>query len=231
MNSLYVITNNFMELMNKAEQGELTEEEYNKLGEEIALELQQKSTNIIGYYQNENALLEAIDTQIKRLQDFKKAKKNHIDNYKKYVKENMEKLGITKIETELGTLSIAKSPISVEVVNESEIPEEYKEEVITTKEDIYKDAIKNIGTFEPMIVEEKAYNNFKRIWEKQGLGFLIQEVTRKDKCVKVHCYYGSSTYDSKEMSLLIELLVEEAKQLNIEVKTEQEIESLLSTWH
>ena len=82
-----------------------------------------------------------------------------------------------------------------------------------------------------MIVEEKAFENFKRIWEKQGLGFLIQEVTRKDKCVKVHCYYGSSTYDTKEMSLLIELLVEEAKQLNIEVKTEQEIESLLSTWH
>lgn len=106
-----------------------------------------------------------------------------------------------------------------------------KDGTITTKEEIYKDAIKNIGTFEPMIVEEKAFENFKRIWEKQGLGFLIQEVTRKDKCVKVHCYYGSSTYDSKEMSLLIELLVEEAKQLNIEVKTEQEIESLLSTWH
>ena len=106
-----------------------------------------------------------------------------------------------------------------------------KDGTITTKEDIYKDAIKNIGTFEPMIVEEKAFENFKRIWEKQGLGFLIQEITRKDKCVKVHCYYGSSTYDSKEMSLLIELLVEEAKQLNIEVKTEQEIESLLSTWH
>lgn len=106
-----------------------------------------------------------------------------------------------------------------------------KDGTITTKEEIYKDAIKNIGTFEPMIVEEKAFENFKRLWEKQGLGFLIQEVTRKDKCVKVHCYYGSSTYDSKEMSLLIELLVEEAKQLNIEVKTEQEIESLLKMWH
>lgn len=33
------------------------------------------------------------------------------------------------------------------------------------------------------------------------------------------------------MSLLIELLVEEAKQLNIEVKTKQEIESLLEMWH
>ena len=96
---------------------------------------------------------------------------------------------------------------------------------------IYKEAIKDIGTFEPMIVEEKAFENFKRIWEKQGLGFLIQEIAKKDKCIKVHCYYGSSTYDSKEMSLLIELLVEEAKQLNIEVKTKQEIESLLEMWH
>lgn len=48
-----------------------------------------------------------------------------------------------------------------------------KDGTITTKEEIYKDAIKNIGTFEPMIVEEKAFENFKRIWEKQGLGFLI----------------------------------------------------------
>ena len=82
-----------------------------------------------------------------------------------------------------------------------------KDGTITTKEDIYKDAIVQIGTFEPMIVEEKAYENFKRIWEKQGLGFLIQEVAKKDKCVKVHCYYGSSTYDTKEMSLLIDLLI------------------------
>lgn len=81
-----------------------------------------------------------------------------------------------------------------------------------------------------MIIEEKAFDNFKRIWQKQGLGFLIQEVSRKDKCVKVHCYYGSSTYDSKEMSLLINLLVELAKSLNIETKSNAEINSLLESW-
>ena len=99
-----------------------------------------------------------------------------------------------------------------------------------TKENIYQDAILNIGTFEPMIIEEKAYDNFKRIWENQGLGFLVQEVTRKDKCVKVHCYYGSSTYDSKEMSLLINLIVDLAQSLNIETKTKNEIDSLIKEW-
>ena len=106
-----------------------------------------------------------------------------------------------------------------------------KDEVVVTKENVYQDAILQMGTFEAMIVEEKAYDNFKRIWERQGLGFLIQEVSRKNKCVKVHCYYGSSTYDSKEMSLLINYLIEIAKSLNIETKTKKEIESLLNTWH
>lgn len=105
-----------------------------------------------------------------------------------------------------------------------------KDGTVITKEQVYKDAILQIGTFEPMILELKAYDNFKRIWEKQGLGFLVQEVSKKDKCVKVHCYYGSSTYNSKEMSLLIELIVGLAESLNIETKSQAEIDSLLESW-
>lgn len=105
-----------------------------------------------------------------------------------------------------------------------------KEGTITTKEIVYKDAITQIGSFEPMIIEEKAFENFERIWSKQGLGFIVQEVSKKDKCIRVNCYYGSSTYSSKEMSLLIQLLVELAKSLNIETKSENEINSLLEKW-
>ena len=139
--SLYNITNKFVDLMEKAQEGELTETEYNELGEELALELQNKSANIIGYTQNKEALLDAIDIQIKRLQDMKKSEQNSLDKFKQYVKENMEKLGIEKIQTELGILSIAKNPMSVEIENENEIPNEFKQEVITTKID--KTAIKN----------------------------------------------------------------------------------------
>lgn len=110
------------------------------------------------------------------------------------------------------------------------IAKELSKESIVTKEQIYKDAISQVGTFEPMIIEEKAYDNFKRIWEKQGLGFIVQEITRKDKCIKVHCYYGSSTYDTKEMSLLIQIIVDLAKSLDIETKPKEEIESLLRSW-
>lgn len=105
-----------------------------------------------------------------------------------------------------------------------------KDGTIVTKEDVYKDAILQIGSFEPFIVQEKTYSKFKRIWEKQGLGFLVQEVSKKDKCIKVNCYYGSSTYNTKEMSLLIECIVELAKTLNIETKPQSEIDSLLKEW-
>ena len=105
-----------------------------------------------------------------------------------------------------------------------------KDGTVVTKEDIYKDAILQIGTFEPFIAQEKTYDNFKRIWENQGLGFLVQEVDRKNKCVKVNCYYGSSTYNSREMSLLIEVIVNLAKMLNLETKSKAEIDSLLESW-
>ena len=133
--SLYNITNKFVDLMDKAENGELTEEEYNELGQELALELQQKGGNIIGYIQNEDALINAVDIQIKRLQEIKKSKQNKADKFKQHVKENMERLGISKLDTELGTLSIAKSPLSVEITNEDEIPAEFKQEVVTVKID------------------------------------------------------------------------------------------------
>jgi hypothetical protein len=135
VNSLYNITNNFVALMDKAQEGTITEEEYNQLGQELAMELQNKSANIAGYIQEKGSLVEAIDVQIKRLQELKKSEQGKLDNFKKYVKDNMDRLGITKIETELGTLSIAKSPISVEIINENEVPKEFIQEVITIKVD------------------------------------------------------------------------------------------------
>ncbi len=112
----------------------------------------------------------------------------------------------------------------------NDIANELSKNGITTKEEVYKDAILQIGSFEPFIIQEKTFDKFKRIWEKQGLGFLVQEVSRQNKCIKVNCYYGSSTYDSKEMSLLIEILIQLAKSLNLETKSQNEIDSLLESW-
>ena len=139
--SLYNITNKFVEIMDKAQEGELTEEEYNELGNELALELQNKSSNIIGYIKNSESLLEAMKTEEKRLADIRKLGEKKLDKFYKYVKENMERLGLEEIPTELGKLKITKNPMSIEIENEDEIPSEFKKEIITTQVD--KTAIKN----------------------------------------------------------------------------------------
>ena len=103
--------------------------------------LQQKSQNIIGYTKNIELTINAMKEEEKRIADNRKVLENKISKFKEYVKECMENNGFTKIETELGTLSIAKSPTSVEIVNEDEVPNEFKQEVVTIKID--KTKIKN----------------------------------------------------------------------------------------
>ena len=139
--SLYNITNKFVELMDKAQDGELTEEEYNELGNELAQELQNKSSNIIGYIKNSESLLEAMKVEEKRLAEIRKKGEKKLDKFYQYVKENMERLGLMEIPTELGKLKITKNPMSIEIQNEDEIPSEFKKEVVTTQID--KAAIKN----------------------------------------------------------------------------------------
>lgn len=84
---------------------------------------------------NNELTIEAMKIEEKRISDMRKALENKTSKFKDYVKECMENNGITKIDTELGSLSIAKSPISVEITNEEKIPTEFKQEVVTIKID------------------------------------------------------------------------------------------------
>lgn len=136
--SLYEITNAFPLLM---EQEEMSEEDKKKVEEELTVLLQQKSQNIIGYTRNIELTIEAMKMEEKRISEQRKTLENKVSKFKEYVKECMDKNNITKIETELGSLIIAKNPMSVEITNELIVPNEFKEEVITTK--VNKTAIKN----------------------------------------------------------------------------------------
>ena len=136
--SLYEITNAFPALM---ENDEMSVEDKTKVEEELTILLQQKSQNIIGYARNTELMINAMKEEEKRLTNRRKLLENRLIKFKEYVKECMDKNGITKIDTELGSLTIAKNPASIEIVNEDEIPSEYKTEVVTIKID--KTKIKN----------------------------------------------------------------------------------------
>jgi hypothetical protein len=117
------------------EQEDITEGLREELLKELTVLLQEKSQNIIGYTRNIEMTIEAMKTEEKRIADNRKTLENKLSKFKEYVKGCMENNSITKIETGLGTLTIAKNPISVEIVNEDEVPSEYKTEVTTVKID------------------------------------------------------------------------------------------------
>ena len=103
--------------------------------------------------------------------------------------------------------------------------------VIYTKEDIYKRAIREVGQFETLAVTEAAAEQFIKVWDSRGLGWYAEEMDSKIAgCKKIIAYYGSSCYDTKAMSRLIEYIVQDAKQLKIETMTPNEIASMVDKW-
>lgn len=97
-----------------------------------------------------------------------------------------------------------------------------------SKVEVYRKAIKEIGgNSDTVCVLEKAADALCSGWEHNGLGWITDRFPSKiDGCVNVTLYYGSSTYDSKTMSRLIDSLIEDAKELGIETMTPQELARL-----
>ena len=101
------------------------------------------------------------------------------------------------------------------------------------KTEIYRNAIKEIGgVSETVCVQDKAVERLREGWQKNGLGWQTDTLPSKiDGCTNVILYYGSSTYDSRQMSRLIDLLIQEAEQQGIPTISEkEEAQRLLGKW-
>lgn len=105
-------------------------------------------------------------------------------------------------------------------------------EINSTKEDVYRKAIKDVGVFTTIPVREDAISQFIENWQSGGIGKVAEIVgdSKLNSYVKVMCYFGSSTYNTKEMSRLIDWIVEEAKELEIETLTPRELEQIKANW-
>ena len=104
---------------------------------------------------------------------------------------------------------------------------------ITPKE-IYRQAIQNVGgNYEIIPVKEEAADHFKQIWEAQGLGWPGVDMGKSkiQGYRNLRAYYGSSTYDTRQMSQLIDSLVQDCKALDIETLTPDKLALLMEGWH
>lgn len=99
-----------------------------------------------------------------------------------------------------------------------------------TKYDIYRDEIKRIGGVSEVIcVRDAAVDRLRQTWSKNGMGWQTEVFDSEVEGFKnMILYYGSSSYDSLQMSILIDRLVQDAQSLGIETMPPEQLESLLA---
>ena len=91
--------------------------------------------------------------------------------------------------------------------------DEIAKAVNRSKEDVYRELVKDYGVFEIIPLKDEAVKRFNHNWTKNGLGWFT-DVLGKSKLkgyTNLIVYYGSSTYDTKEMTRLLDAVINECQ--------------------
>ena len=99
--------------------------------------------------------------------------------------------------------------------------------------EVYRQAIQDIsGNSEILPVRDDAVEQFKLAWSHNGIGWLCRDMgkSKLPGYRNLMVYYGSSVYNSKQMSDLIDRLVQDCKALDIETLTPDKLSLLMEEW-
>ena len=97
------------------------------------------------------------------------------------------------------------------------------------KWNVYLEMLGKYGVFTHIIVKPNVVDKVKEEWRTvKELGEVsVNGMTG----IQLQCYFGSSTYNTKEMSVLIDGIVYEAKELGIETLPPEELERMKIEWN
>lgn len=109
---------------------------------------------------------------------------------------------------------------------------EIGEAIRKEKESVYRDAIKNMSVYKDFTLTESEALTFRAAWGKLGTGWVTEQVdyAPDGDHVIIRAYYGSSTYNTKQMSRLIDILIEDARSVGVATPDDERIRSLLTDW-
>lgn len=98
----------------------------------------------------------------------------------------------------------------------------------------YKKRVKELAIFRRFRIETKDVKTFEIMWQDMGIAWFCEiadtEYISNVEFKIINAYYGSSSFNSKQMSRLIDGVVQDCKAVGIETKSEAEICSLLKEW-
>jgi len=98
--------------------------------------------------------------------------------------------------------------------------------------ELYRNAIREIGGVSQIhAMQAKAIPDFIRAWKQNGEGWMVDVLDdcKVDGWKHIKVYFGSSTYDTRQMARLIGNIVQDCKAVGISTDTAY-IKSLLEAW-
>lgn len=100
-----------------------------------------------------------------------------------------------------------------------------------TPEEVYREQIKNMPTYEMLCIKEEAVDSFTRQWTSGHDGRSVIPMKSKiEGCVNLKCFYGSSDFDSLEMSRFIDNLLYECDVAGLFINDREKIEKAKQEW-
>ncbi len=110
---------------------------------------------------------------------------------------------------------------------------ELAERLNKTKLEVYREYIKDYGIYRAIEISEKAVETMIYVWQSKGSGWIAEKLdTGQHKgFILINFYYGSSCYNTKQMSRLIDAVVSDCKEQGIETLPPQELEEMKRAWH
>lgn len=106
--------------------------------------------------------------------------------------------------------------------------QEIAQAIDTDKWSVYLQMLKRYGKFSYVIVKETAVDAMKKQWrECEEVGTID---IHGEKAVQLLCYYGSSTYDTKEFSKLLTGVIDEMRQMGLTPPPDRQTQELLNQW-
>lgn len=98
----------------------------------------------------------------------------------------------------------------------------------TDKWEVYLKLLKRYGKFTYIVVKPEAVDAVKKQWrETEVVGEIDIHGT---KGIQMLCYYGSSTYDTAEMSALLDGTVSELEEMGLQRPASAEMKRAMEEW-
>ena len=91
----------------------------------------------------------------------------------------------------------------------------------------YRNRVKELGIFKQWELDTINVPTFVHLWEDRGIAWFVEKVEEIDEKTVINAYYGSSSYNSKQFSRLLDNLIQDCKAVGIQTLDEKEIEELI----